>query len=455
VPAALVLVLLAGCLEKHLVWSPDGKRAAVIAKDGLHLCDPEGKLTPLLLPDVYEIAWFSDSQRLAVARTRPVADWTSVPAILGRERAAAIAAEAEGIWSRVEAGAQLDVLMKPLGIEKARTLLVFLQDRHGEALRTKLNPKELEFLKSSRVNIADLMLARMDGDQIHPGAVLHSGLEKIEEIRVSPGDQAIAFTTDLAQEDDKQCRLLLSLVESPGATTVAERTSAYPDWTPDARSLVYAQAAEGGKKGDLQLATLVRQEVFSDHGIIRLQEKPDELAGLVFSNLTRVRCLRDGRIVFNAIEFSLPVTNQDADAERERLFALDPARQATLVRLVPRGAEEKMPKNLTFFELSPDEKQILVGGFDGEVSVLTIATGDVGAWQKAGDHNLLAAPVWRAPGEITYARRNPFENGKPPARQAEIVLRKSGSGKGDEEKVLSKDWPDEMLTSVFSPSEKK
>ena len=69
-PLALVLLLLGGCLEKHLVWSPDGKRAAVVAKDGLHFCDPDGKLTSLLLPGVYEIAWTSDSQQLVVARAR-------------------------------------------------------------------------------------------------------------------------------------------------------------------------------------------------------------------------------------------------------------------------------------------------------------------------------------------------------------------------------------------------
>jgi hypothetical protein len=449
-----MLAVLGGCLEKHLVWSPDGRRAAVIAKDGLHFCDPDGNLTPLLLPDVDQVAWFGDSQRLAVARIRHVSDWASIPAILGRERAAAIAAEAEEIWRKAEAGGQLEVLMKPFGVKKAQTLLVCLKAQHGDALRAKVSPKDLEFLDSSRVDVDELMIARIDGDQVRPGLLLHSGLEKIEDIRLSPGDRAIAFTTDLTQDNDDECRVLLTLVDSAGTTTVAEHTAAYPDWAPDARSLVYAQAAAGGPKEDLRLATLVRREVFSDGGQIKLQEKPDELAGMVFSNLTRVRCLADGRIIFNAVEFSLPMAMKDSP-KQETLFALDPTRQATIVRVIPRGEEENMPKNLAFFELSPDEKQILVGGFDGEVSVLTLVTGDVGVWQKAGDYNLMAAPVWRAPGEITYARRNPMENGKQPSRNAEIVLRRTVSGKNDDEKVLSKSWSAEMLTGVFSPSDKK
>src|SRR5208283_1710274 len=449
-PVALMLVLLGGCLEMHLVWSPDGKRAAVIAKDGLHFCDPEGKLTPLLLPGVDQVAWFSDSQRLAVSRVREVGDWTSIAQALGSERAAAVTAEAEGIWSKLEAGGQWSILTVEMAKEKRQSLVdIFLRDHRGEALRAKLSPGDWDKVKSDHLDFAELLVVRLDGDQILPGTVLHESLEKIEDIRVSPEDRAIAFTTDLTPDNDDECRLLLALVDSAGATTVAQHTAAYPDWTSDARSLVYFQAAEGGNKDDLRLATLVRREVFSDGGQIKLQEKPDDLAGTVFSGHSRVRCLHDGRIIFNSVEFSLPVATKDLDAERENLFVLDPARQATLTRVIPRGEEEKMPKGLTFFELSPDEKQILIGGFGGEVSVLTMATGDVAVWQKAGDYNLMAAPVWRSNDEITYARRNPTVDGKRPDRKAEIVLQKVSPAKGDHEAVLSKDWSADMLESVF------
>jgi hypothetical protein len=451
-----MLALLGGCLEEHLVWSPDGKSAAVIAKDGLHFCDAEGKLTPLLLPDIEMEAWFGDSRQLAVVRKRTVGDWTSIAQVLGSEGAAAVTAEAEGIWSKLEAGAPWGVLTMAIGNNKRQTpVKIFLRDHHQDALRSKLSPGDWDSLKSEHVDLAGLLIVRIEGDKVLAGPVLHEGLEKIENIRVSPGDRAIAFTTDLTPDNDKEGRLLLTEAGTAGVTTVAERTAMYPDWTPDARSLVYLQAAEGGEKGDLRLATLVRREVFDASGQIKLQEKPDDLAGMVFSNLSRVRCFRDGRIMFNAVEFCLPVTNKDVDAERENLFVLDPARQATLVRVIPRGEEENMPKNLTFFEVSPDEQRVLVGGFEGEVSVLTIATGEVAKWQKAGEYNLLAAPVWRNNDEITYARRNPSVEGKEPSRKAEIVLQKFSPAKGDHETVLSRDWSVETIESVFSGSDKK
>jgi hypothetical protein len=455
-PMLLLLLLLAGCLEKHLVWSPDGTRAAVIAKDGLHFCDVDGKLTPLLVPEVYQLAWLGDSQRLVVARERKVADWTPIAQILGPERAAAVAAQAEAIWKKLETGGQWGLLMMNLGEKKKHAALkIFLRERYGDALRAKLNVGEWDDLKSKHVQISELLMARIVGEQIQLGTSLHEGLDEIQDLRVSPGDRAVAFTTDMAPDNDEECCLLLARIDATGAVTVAERTAAFPDWTTDGRSLVCVQASGGGAKDDLRLGTVARREVLDENGQIKIAEKPEELAGLFFQKTIRVRCLRDGRILFNAVEFSLPAAVKDADVEREKLFALDAARQATLVRMTRRGEEENMPKNLTFFEVSPDEKQVLIGGYEGEVSVLTLVTGDVEKLQKAGEYNLMGAPVWRKADEITYARRNPTVEGKNPSRKAEIVLRKVVLQKGDQEKVLSQGWSDEMLESVFSGSDKK
>jgi hypothetical protein len=454
--ALLLVLLLGGCLEKHVVWSPDGSRAAVIAKDGLRLCDADGKLTSLLLPGVYQAAWLGDSQRLVVARKRTADSWAPIATVLGPERAAAVAAQAEALWKKLEAGGAWGILTMNLGEKGAPAVLkVFLRERYGEALRAKVSAGDWDDLKSKQIEISELVVARLEDGKIQPGTLLLEGLEEIKEIRPGRGDQFVALTTNQALDNDKESRLLLARVDAIGAVTVAEPTAAYPDWTADARSLVYVQAAGAGtQKDDLRLATLVRREVVDADGHIKIAEKAEDLAGLYFQDQTRVRCLKDGRILFNAVEFNLPTSAKDAGLEREKLFALDLARQATLVRMIPRGEEEKIPKNLTFFEVSSDEKQVLVGGFEGEVSVLTLATGDVEELQKAGEYNLMGAPVWRNAEEITYARGNPVVKGEKPARKGEIVLRKVVLQKGDREKVLSQDWSNEMLESVYTGSEK-
>ncbi|HTX67420.1 MAG TPA: hypothetical protein VMD31_16740 [Opitutaceae bacterium] len=454
-PLVLGLLLFSGCLEKHFVWSPDGSRAAVIARDGLHLCDAEGRLSPLLLPDVYLAAWLGDSQQLVVAQSRPVGDWASIARALGPEHAASIAAESEGLWQKLEAGGQWGILIQDLGGKKTAELLkIYLRDRHGEVLRAKVGQGDWDGIQALHADLTDLAVARIAGDRVQAGPALHEGLEKVEDLRVAPGDRAVAFTTDQSIDNDKECRLWVAPLAGAGAATVAEHTAVFPDWSPDGRSVAYIQAS-GDAQPDLRLATLVRREVLGADGALRVAEKGEDLAGLMFGYLARVRCLRDGRILFNAPEFDLPIAAKDAEVEREELWAWDGARQSTLVRLTPRSAEEELPKGLTFFEVCPDEQKVLVGGVDGEVSVLTLATGEVAVWQKAGDYNLMGAPVWRNAEEITYARRNPLVAGKPPERYAEIVRRRAAPGPGDQEVVLSRDWSKETLESVFGPSDRK
>jgi len=471
-PVALLLLLLTGCLEKHLVWSPDGQRAAVIAKGGtdegggLYLCDADGKLTARLVPAVYRVAWLGDSQQLVVAREQKTSDWAEVTRILGVEKAAEVAAKAEAAWEKtaanrqeqwrsggslfgVENGAQRGLALGGDGYGGAT--MVYLWTHHADGLRTLYGEKTDGIRVKDSFSGHELLMARIVDDKIQLGTTLYEGLAEIQDIRIAPGNRAVAFTEEATPGSDKESRLMLARINGTGAVLVAERTSLFADWTADGRSLVYVQAlGSGAKKDDLRLASLVCREVLDDHGQIKVAEKSEDLAGLMYSNTARVRCLRDGRILFNTTEFNLPVANKDSDAEREKLFALDPARQATLVRMIPRNNEEHLPKVLAFFEVSPDEKQVLVGGYEGEVSVLTLSTGEVQQVQESGEYSLMAAPVWRKDGEITYAKRNPMTDGKKPDRGAEVVLRK-----GDEVKVLSQSWSDDMLEQVFPHSDKK
>jgi len=450
IPAALLLLLLAGCLEKTLVWSPDGTRAAVISQRALYLCDADGNLSPRLVPDVYQAAWLSDSQQLVLARKHSVDKWTPLARTLDPERVGKVASEAESLWKQLETGGKWGILTMELGKKKDQAVLkIFLREHYGDALRAKVSAGEWDELKSVQAEISELVMARIVGEQIQPGTLLHEGLERINDLRVSPGDRAVAFTTDMALDNDKECRLLLARIDATGAVTVAEHTGTYPDWTADGRALAYVQAL-GGTKDDLRLGTLVSREVLDENGQNRIAEKPAELAGLLFGKASRVRCLQDGRILFNSGEFNLPVAANDAGVERDNLFAWDPARQATLVRMVPREEEENLPKNLTFFEVSPDEKQVLVGTFKGHVCLLTLATGEVQEIQAGVKDNLQGAPVWRKSGEFTYTRRTVTKDGRKPVREAEVILRS-----GKTEKVLSQSWPDAMVNELFSSEERK
>jgi hypothetical protein len=83
------LLALAGCDEagENVVWSPDGRQAAVIGTKGLYLCDAGGKLSPLLVPRATHARWLPDGKRLVVARSMDFATWREVaPQLSDAER---------------------------------------------------------------------------------------------------------------------------------------------------------------------------------------------------------------------------------------------------------------------------------------------------------------------------------------------------------------------------------
>src|SRR6266480_7476378 len=96
----LVLVMaMLGCdPDQVVVWSPDGSKAVVIGADGLHICDPAGKLTPLLVKDVRKVAWFGDSHRLAAVREVKIASWKEAIKYLEPERVTKLEAEGEKLF---------------------------------------------------------------------------------------------------------------------------------------------------------------------------------------------------------------------------------------------------------------------------------------------------------------------------------------------------------------------
>lgn len=219
-----------------------------------------------------------------------------------------------------------------------------------------------------------------------------------------------------------------------------------PDWTPGGRALTYVQAMGGSSKDELRLGSLVQREVLDAGGKIAFKEEKKVLAGWSCSGNTRVRCLRDGRILFNAAEISLPIAAEDYGEQPEQLFAVDPARQATLVRLIPRKQEENLPQTLAFFETSPDEKQVHFGGLGGEVAVLTLASGGVEQVQDGvAKQTLQGQPVWRKDGEFSYTRRVAKQDGQTPPRKAEVMLRS-----GEKDRRLSESWPDAMVNQLAS-----
>ncbi|PTY03760.1 hypothetical protein DB347_21245 [Opitutaceae bacterium EW11] len=439
------LLFAAGCLEKRVVWSPDGARAAVVGGDGLYLCDANGHLSALQVPGVRAAAWAGDSQHLVLAKRRETSRWQELAGALGADQPV-VEQKAERLWSAFQADPKWDTLKRE-GEGSGNAVALCLLERHGEELRSKLTPDDWKELQQDSVDLYEILTAHIEGDRVIADRTRHVGAGTLIDLRPSPDGAALAFTAEDVTPKTTALRLL-ALKGSAAPVAVASQTSGYPDWTYDGLSLAYIQAQPSTAKDAVELAVLARRQVLDRDGRIAVAEKPEELAGLLFNPLTHVRCLKDGRILFNAAEVSLPLAAADFNNEpREQLFVADPSRQATLSRLVPRRAEPEIPQSLSFFEVSPDGTQVVFGGLKGEVAVLTLATGDARLIQTASDKQYHGVPMWRVPGEFSYVKRVATSADKTPERRMEIVLRN-----GDVEKTLSASWSAEMLDGVAQRS---
>lgn len=435
------LLFLVGCLQERLFWSPDGRHAAVITADGLYLTDAAGKLSPLLLPRAYRVAWLGDSQHLVVAHSREIKDFASLATALGPERTGQLTAKAESIWQQVLPLKTLRNLpanlIKP--DDDVGGITLYLREKYRDALKEKAGD-EWKDLESMTADWHSLAVARLVGDRLELGATLHQGLAKIGEIRPAPGGSAVAFVTHIElspDSDDSRQILLVPIDGSAPAAVVASHTSASPDWTHDGRSLVYFKSGNGGRSGnsgdDLRLGTLSSTPALDAQGRIVTDGKATDHAGLIFHDSNRVRTLGDGRVLFNAAEFHLPISAKDRNT-REALFAVDLASNA-VTRLCPPEQLANLPPSLANFEPSPDSTQTLIADGDGKVWLFTLADQKVELIQDKAIKEDSIAPAWRGPGEFTYQQKT--------ATRSELILRR-----GSAETVLSRGWPDDVMQKL-------
>jgi hypothetical protein len=439
----------AGCLQERLAWSPNGRRAAVITADGLHLTDASGRITPLLVAGAYRAAWLPDSQRLVIARRKPAKDFAAVAAALGPDRTRALVAKAEAVGARIKDLPRTDDAGKLLAAEIGDDLpgvLAYLREQphHLAALRTRFGRDWKQEDETKPVDLNEVFVARISNDTVTAQATLLIGLPGIHHLRPSPGGQAVALTTaaELSPHPDHGIALLVAPVEGRApAVLVASQSTTHPDWTSDGRALVYFKATGTADSDDeLRLGALVQRTVLDPAGRIALANESTDLAGLVHHQRNRVRCLRDGRLLFNASALTLP-TIADGRDTREQLFLLTPGASPTLQPVMSADEVQNLPAALSSFELSPDDAQVLVAADDAAVWRITLATGQVEPicdklerQSQTEDGENYPAPAWRAAGEFTYVRR------PSPTGPVELVLRRRD---GDE--VLSRTWAPQLL----------
>jgi hypothetical protein len=366
----LVSCLLAGSLigcypEKRVVWSPDGRWAAVLGGDGLHLSDDQGKLSPLLAARATRAAWLPDSRQLIVTWPQPLNSWSELAAALPERQQERIAEAGRRLHTQMLAYDGDWEAFEPKGMENLTggergAALLYVRDQANEGLAEKLGDRWAEF-EALQIDLWALQLFDVTDGNASPGQVLCRMLDEQMEPRVAPDAHNVSFTNSMPGERPKGVRLyVIPIAAGQTPQLVAEDCSWFADWTPDSRYLLFAQAPGWNADEERMPAIgVVAQREVADPAATLLTAFPDaqDLARVPFQAEIKVRALKDGRIIFSAFEQHFPSTAQD-EPERAGLFAMNPDQSPAVYRITPRQVECELSKGPLYFEVSPDAQYI-------------------------------------------------------------------------------------------------
>jgi hypothetical protein len=457
--AAVLALVMAACVPERVVWSPDGSRAAILGADGLHMCDADGHIGPMLAAKMVAVQWMPDGKRFVSESQRELRTWKEVQAAFPDEVTRIVTADRQelvrkallsfdGDWQHL-----FGELMKKTALEDRvlRWNVMALRDGDTAALKEKLGD-HWEAVSNITVD-ADVVevchLADAGGAAVdHILCYLYQ--QGLHDLRLSPDGRAVA----IAWTDDKMNKAILTVMQTDGSDRELEVGLAgmYPDWSPDGKYLVYIRPSLSTEKTESseQFGTLSRRLVWDTDGKLFEEQKapaPEDLAGLLFDPQMRVRVAKDGRIFFVSAEVTLPVTAADFDP-RPELFCVDPGRQATVMRVVARSQLASAGDAPQYFEISPDGAHLSVPFQDGRVSVVDLATGSARLVQPTPlpghDNNkltLTSVPTWRSADELTFVR--------PVGQQAEVVRYTLSN---DKAVVLSSEWPAATTEDWLTPA---
>jgi hypothetical protein len=461
--SVVAIVAALGCVPRRLFWSPDGQHGAIATEKALYLANADGKLSDPIDANVQLVAWAPDSKSFIAAQIKPIATWREAEPLFTEARRAELIALAptlrheilayQGDWNQFKPSVTGTITGGEM-----EALLLYIRDHRGEGLPEKFGAHWDE-VKHLRMTACELAVYKLTGDTAKPDRTIAVLPDGVLDMRLSPNGKLLAFTTPIPSAVKFALGRLLVINTSVSAPAtpieIDQHVAAYADWSPDGTQLYYGKTNNPptNDQSEFTLGSLTRRTVADDKGDLLTQPAaPEDLAGLLFWSLLKVRCLRDGRVLFTSGEVSLPATSADMPKQLN-LFTIDPARQPTVTRLLPREADDRLEGlSMGEFELSPDEKRVVVVASSKKVSVVTLATGKIDnvitTDDPGGPNNLPSMPVWRTADQLVIAVPPGHEWGTPD--RAEVILWAPNA----QPQKISQTWPDLFKKTETQPAEK-
>jgi Tol biopolymer transport system component len=290
-------------------------------------------------------------------------------------------------------------------------------------------------------------------------------------IRFSPDSRLIAYGADRIKGNSEILEVGFDLyVVAPAgnvpAALVAPATADGYDFKSDSSSIAYIKPEdEPSEAQKFPLGSLVERTLIDPNGkflaafehvdgndspaIYVCTGKATELAGVLYRPWMHVYYAGQDRIFFASVKMTLP--SSKLDQEKQTIFCLDLFTSA-ISEITPH-TPELWQENLYLFALSGDSRKILVPGNKNTLALYAIGQDPdktkviVDTNESFGDDsppNLVAG--WKGSNQLSclVSEKSRYLTTDPntPHKRKEIVILDT---EGKLVKVLSKDWPDELL----------
>lgn len=400
---AMCLAALTGCSPKDcFVWSPNGQTLAFIDDGKLRTTDAKGNVSQVKATESIICRWMPDSRHAILAASSTITQWKDLEPLLTKQEQDAVVEMAGKIWTLSDfpqAKNEDDVTRQ----EMAYMQLVqkYGEDAASQRLQTSLATRGKSF---GRATAYSLYLVDMVATDDKTTKLLSRDLQEIRDIRVSPTGKMVAVALQ------KGFGHGISVIGTDGQyrADVAAADAGIPAWSLDGKVLMYFQYPPLKDEAALAqmhdtserpfLATLKKAQIVDDAGAPIGQIAPKDAMRAFAEDVTVVRSLRDGSVVFHARRRDYPVSAQ-AKVAPLALYRLKP--DGTIVQIA--GTKDVPPELIKQFEYNADESKILFAGKQGQVAVLDVASGKLQMVVAAGKHQMQFQPQWRTNDEICYA----------------------------------------------------
>lgn len=440
--ALIGCLLISGCFDiKRVIWAPNGQVAALLVADTLYFCDAKGDLAGPFVTNAYVVSWFSNSQDLLLESGVKTTNWMEFTNASKGEWVREIATEAAALVPRLKAGETsgdvLGNMKETKGEGYMEGIWLCWRDCHGNELKDIKEHEEL--VKEREAEICVIQKMHYADKQLSKSTELFQTIKPGFDLRLSPDEKWFAMTSLYGP-------LSVASAHDAGAPVTIETNlvTFYPDWSPDGRSLIFIKADGTASDQSIRLGVVTRRLIFSDDGKLDSTKQNEDLAGLIFDETGKVRCLKDGRIVFSSIQVQLPTTAREMP-QREQLFALDPERYQSVIKLIPQDLEGQVPQKWATFEVSPDSKRIAAELDNGGVIIYDLASGKVETVQPDADRKSSGIqPVWKTADELCFAAIA-TEGTTNQLHRLDLAVWKEGKTQ-----ILSDSWPTNVLNKFFN-----